>query len=105
MAGNQPELKNVLAQLRTQLAAAQREGNNAGLRFEIEDIEVELNVAVTAEGGGNAGVKFLVVTGNLDGKASREVTQKIKLKLKPRNGTGGSVQISDEDDDEPGQAG
>ncbi len=77
-----PELSDVIAKLRASLIEAQRAGQGQALRFLIEDIEVELQFAVTKEGTGSAGVKFWVIEAKADGKYSNAVTQKIKMKLK-----------------------
>jgi hypothetical protein len=76
------ELSSVLIKLREQLGLARAEGANKGTRFRLEDIEVELNVAVTDEGAAKGGVKFWVIDAGVDVKTSQVVTQKIKLKMK-----------------------
>lgn len=87
------ELAEAIGQLRNQLSRAIEDGEGQDLRFEVEDLELELQVTVTkdAEIGGSveAGVKFWLLGG---GKASAEGglsegsshLQKIRLKLKPK---------------------
>jgi len=82
MVDDGPELSKVLATLREQLALARKQGEGHDLRFEMDEIEVELNVALTTEGTGNLEVKFWVVTAAMGGKLSQVATQKIKLKMK-----------------------
>jgi len=77
-----PELSDVLAQLRENLVRAQQEGEGKDLRFLLDDIEVEFQVAITQEGSGKAGVKFWVVNAEAGGKLANVTTQKIKLKMK-----------------------
>ncbi len=84
------ELSEVIADLRANLAAAQKEGDGKSLRFTIEDIEVELQMVVTkeisAEAGVKTAVKFWVLSGEANAKADAKfntaATQKIKLKMK-----------------------
>ena len=51
-------LSEMLAQLRQELLQTQWEGEGSDLKFLIEDIEIELQVATTKEAGGGGGVKF-----------------------------------------------
>jgi hypothetical protein len=89
------ELADVLAQLRANLAQAQQEGAGQDLRFALDDIEVELQVAVTKEGTGKAGVKFWVINAEAGGKLSDVTTQKIKLKMKAVDKDGHPLAIAD----------
>jgi hypothetical protein len=76
------ELPAVIAKIREDLMRAQEQGAGKGLGFTLEDVELEFQVAVTKEGGGKAGVKFLVINAEASGKYSNAVTQKVKIKLK-----------------------
>jgi hypothetical protein len=90
------ELADVLAQLRANLAQAQQEGAGHDLRFALDDVEVELHVAVTKEGTGKAGVKFWVINAEAGGKISDVTTQKITLKMKVLD-KGEPAQVADRD--------
>jgi len=85
------ELSEMLSQLRRELSIAQREGAGSDLKFQIEDIEIELQVATTSKVAGKTGIKILVCW---DAEASAGIdktnTQKLKLKLKPVNAGDGS---------------
>ena len=85
------ELSEMLGQLRKELLKAQGEGQDSELKFLIEDIEIELQVATTSKVAGKAGIKILVCW---DAEASAGIdkanTQKLKLKLKPVNAGDGS---------------
>ena len=95
MAADDRELSKALATLREQLALAQTEGDGHDLRFLIDEIEVELNLALTTEGKGEIGAKFLwVVTASMDAKLSQVATQKIKLKMKLVDKDGNSTMVS-----------
>ena len=89
------ELADVLAQLRVNLAQAQQDGVGQDLRFALDDVEVELQLAVTKEEEGKAGVKFWVINAEAGGKLSDVTTQKIKLKMKVVDKDGRPVAIAD----------
>ena len=55
--------------LRRELGRAVREGEDEDVRFALGDIELELQVDVSKEAGGEAGIAFWLVT--IGGKASR----------------------------------
>jgi hypothetical protein len=76
------ELSAVIAELRASLSEAQNEGEGKNLRFSIDDIEVELNVAVEDKGSAEGGVKFYVLSAKAGVSETQTVTQKVKLKMK-----------------------
>ena len=83
------ELSEVVDQLRKELLAAQSKIQGSDLKFEVLDIEVELQVVTTKSGGG--GVKFFVEAA---GSISKAQTQKLKFKLKPVDHEGKSPHIA-----------
>jgi hypothetical protein len=76
------ELSKMLGQLRKELLEAQGEGQGSELKFLIEDIEIELQVATTQSGEAGGGVKLSVISFGAKVNASEVETQKLKLKLK-----------------------
>lgn len=78
---NEIELSEVIVNLRKELLKAQVKGANEGLKFKVEDIEVELQIATSKKG--ESDVKFWVV--NFGGEIASSATHKIKLKLKPED--------------------
>ncbi|WP_066950562.1 trypco2 family protein [Streptomyces lushanensis] len=78
------ELAEVIGQLRAELTEAMRQGENAGLRFELGPVELELTVSVDKEAGPGAKVRFWVVELGADAKVARNSTQRITLTLDPR---------------------
>jgi hypothetical protein len=74
-------LAKMLGQLRDELLEAQAQGEGKDLRFLINDIEIELQVATTQEGTGGAGIKFWVVNADAKLRDAEVTTQKVKLKL------------------------
>ena len=87
------ELSEVVDQLRKELLAAQSKIQGSDLKFEVLDIEVELQVVTTKVVGG--GFKFYV---EVAGSTSKAQTQKLKFKLKPVGSDGKKeVLVSDQD--------
>jgi hypothetical protein len=77
------ELAEPIAQLRAEHSEAMRIGENAGLRFELGPVELELALSVGKDGGAGGKVRFRVAELGADGRASRTSTQRIKLVLDP----------------------
>lgn len=88
------ELSEMLGQLRKELSKAQGDGRDSELKFLIEDIEIELQVATTQSGEGGGGVKIAVVSFGAKVNASKVDTQKLKLKLKLEDREGKSPHIA-----------
>lgn len=77
------ELVDMIRDLREQLIQAQGEGEGKAVRFLVEDVELELDIAVEEQAEGKLSAKFYVLTSHLKGTKKDMVTQRIKLKLKP----------------------
>lgn len=84
-------LREAIRSLRTELAAAIKEGEGDPLRFRLGPVEVEFTMGVTREKGAEGGVKWWVIS--LGAKASQETvaTQRVKLSLTPVTATGEDV--------------
>lgn len=82
------ELAELIGQLRAELTAAMRKGENSELRFELGTVELELNVAVDKEAKSGGKVKFWVVEAGSDVSVKSSQTQRVKLSLNPRVSTG-----------------
>jgi hypothetical protein len=78
------ELAELIAQLRAELTEAMRAGEDAGLRFELGPIELELALTVGREGGAQGKIRFWVAELGADGKMTNTAAQRIKLVLEPR---------------------
>ena len=78
-------LAEMISSLRRELEEAQQFVDGSTIRFEVEkvDLELQVNVEKTSEGGGKAGVKFWIVNAELAGKGTDKkiITQTIKLSL------------------------
>jgi hypothetical protein len=76
-------LPEAIEALRRDLAAAWWDGRRHRVRFQVEPVELTVQVGVTRSGKGSAGIKWHVLT--LGGERSRErtATQTLKLRLAP----------------------
>lgn len=91
------ELSEMITSLRQELERATEEGAGKDIKFLSGDVELELQVKVSKQGGGKVGVKFWVVNAEANGKISSESIQKIKLKLTPTK-NGKRFLVNDVDD-------
>lgn len=89
------ELAEMIKGLREQLAEAQREGKDKGIRFTVEDVELELQITAEKQASGEVSAKFYVFTGKLDGGKKNIETQKLKLKLKAEKANGQPLKVAD----------
>ena len=76
-------LSELVAELRNELLEAQKEGVGKELRFQVEEVEIELKVGVTKDVKGKTGVKFWVYNAELEGGAKQQDLQRVLLKFKP----------------------
>lgn len=90
--------------LRRELTAAVRESEDEEIRFALGPIELELRVEVSASGGGEAGIKFWVVSLGGKGERSSDATQTLRLKLTPQltSAAGEDVLVGHEQPTRPG---
>jgi len=76
------ELADMIKTLRAELARAQAEGVGEAIRFLVEDVELELEIAAETQAEGGIAAKFYVITSQIKGSKKDLVTQKMKLRLK-----------------------
>ncbi|ANP49781.1 hypothetical protein J2Z21_004711 [Streptomyces griseochromogenes] len=88
------ELSEVVRQLRGQLNQAMAEGKDDEIRFELGPVEMEFEVAVTKERGGDGGLKVGVLSLGAKGSRSTGTKNRMKLTLTPQNRQGGPTRIS-----------
>lgn len=86
-------LAKVIAELRRELAEAITEGEGQALRFELGEIELDLEVVLAESASAELGFKVLL--GSLGDNKSESRTQRLKVRLRPvGEGPGGSVRAS-----------
>ncbi len=93
-------LDTAVKALRSELYAAMEAGADEKLQFRLGPVELELGLEVSNEAGGDAGIRFWVVS--LGGKAGRTSTSthRVKLTLNPVSRTDEQVRIGSEGSDE-----
>ncbi|MFE4690862.1 trypco2 family protein [Streptomyces sp. NPDC056749] len=77
------ELADMIAQLRQELSRAMEDGEDSGLRFKAERVELELTVGVERSREPGVKVRFWVFDAGATAKQSSAVTQRITLTLQP----------------------
>jgi lipopolysaccharide export system protein LptA len=89
-------LADWIEQLRTELEAATKAGVGKRVVFEVDQIELEMELTVTSEKSANGGLKFWVLTANGAAKYGNGAKQRVKLSLTPKDYTGVDLQIADD---------
>ncbi|GAA2639222.1 hypothetical protein GCM10010399_85780 [Dactylosporangium fulvum] len=90
-------LTQAIGELRTELLAAVEQATDEGLRFDVETIELELQIVAGATGKAEVGGGFWgVLTAKAAVEGYKNATQKVKLVLKPQTQGNGKVQVSDD---------
>ena len=76
-------LADMLVMLRGELMEARQRAAKQKLKFNVEEMEVEVQFTTSLEGGGSVGADFWVVDAELGGKIDRETVHTVRLKMKP----------------------
>ena len=93
-------LAKAIAELRSELQQAILAGAGEPLRFELDSIDLELQVTMSARGSAEAKVGFWsVLTAGTSAEYTRGSVHKLTLKLSPRHtdAADGTVLIGDKD--------
>jgi hypothetical protein len=99
-------LKDTIEALRVEIMAAAEAASNQSVRFEVGSIEMEFQVVVKKEKGGEAKLGFHIFAADAtlggSAKGADERTQKVKLVLNPvfvgMDGRRSKLEISREDE-------
>lgn len=92
----QVPLSDAVEHIRAELEKAIRLGEQSTVAFEAGPVEMEFEVAFSAEGGGGASFKVWVVDISARGDVSRASTNRLKITLQPVDrGTGKKTLIGD----------
>jgi hypothetical protein len=75
------ELADLLASLRSEIDTARAEADGKAVRFRIDSVDLELQVAVEKTKQGKGGVKFWVVSGEGSAGSKNTRTHVIRLSL------------------------
>ena len=76
-------LSSAIRALRRELVDAVKEGEEQEVKFALGPIELELQVEVSATGGGEAGIKFWVISVGGKGERTSARTQTVRISLTP----------------------
>jgi hypothetical protein len=76
-------LAEAIRALRRELLVAVREGADKELQFGLGPIELELQLEISREAGGEAGIKFWVVSVGAKGTRTSATTHTVKITLAP----------------------
>jgi hypothetical protein len=76
-------LASAIRALRAELQAAVRAGGGEDLRFALGPVELELQVQAGSEGGGEAGIKFWLLSAGAKASRSSSATHTVRLSLTP----------------------
>lgn len=90
------ELATMLASLRSEIERARLDSAGKDVRFRVDSIDLELQVAVEKSAEADAGVRFWVVSMGAKGGAKSSETHVIKLSLGAVTSTGDPVITGDE---------
>lgn len=76
-------LAETIRALRTELIAAMEIGQDERLHFQLGPVQLEITLAITREGGADAGIRFGVVSFGTKGNLSDATTHHLSLSLQP----------------------
>jgi hypothetical protein len=91
-------LSQAIRALRREIVDANRTSKDEEIRFKLGPIELEFGLEVAREAGGEAGLRFWVVSIGAMGKRASAATHTVKMVLTP---VGADILVSDEDAAEP----
>jgi hypothetical protein len=76
-------LAETIRALRSELISAMESGEDERLHFQLGPVQLEVTLAITREGGGDAGVRFGVVSFGAKGDLKDAATHHLTLSLQP----------------------
>ena len=76
-------LAETIRALRSELTSAMMSGADERLHFELGEVQLEVTLAITREGSGDAGIRFGVVSFGAKGGLKDETTHHLTLSLQP----------------------
>jgi hypothetical protein len=88
-------LADAIRALRRELTASMTAAQGEAIRFELGPVEMEFLLEVRKEGGGEAGVRFWVVSLGGKGAVSSGSTHRVVLSLTPKGPSGRPPEIAD----------
>lgn len=95
------DLADAITLLRDQVAEAQHRisvSGDAGVRFSLEEVTLELGLELGQSRGRDGGLRFSVIQMGAKRESVRTATHTLTVRLNPHLSGGGDVDVSDEDD-------
>ncbi|MEU1180398.1 trypco2 family protein [Streptomyces sp. NPDC005820] len=89
-----PTLADAIAQVRAELEAAVQAGEGHAVRFGVGEVELEFLVETRHKYGGDAGVRFYVVSLGSKAERGRGETSRVRVSLKPVSTNGQPLKIA-----------
>jgi len=96
-----PSVSSVIAEVRRELAEAQKASLHEEIKFLIGEVAVELEVEVETRGTGEGGIRLGVVNFGVKGERGKTSSNRILVSLKPTTVTGDDLHIAAEADHRP----
>jgi len=95
-------LADTIQNLRKELQSAQQRSAGENILFEIEKVELELQVVIGRKAKGQGGIEFYVVKAGGEVERSGETTHSIKLTLSPvSSASGGRIKVAAQGEEAP----
>ncbi len=96
MDDSQVPLADAIRALRQQLSASIREGEGQDLRFQMGTVELQLQLDLSREVGGEAGASFWVVSVGAKGSSATTSRHSVKLTMEPVTSGGAAILVETE---------
>ncbi|KAM3100820.1 trypco2 family protein [Phormidesmis sp. 146-35] len=95
------KLSDAIENLREELRLAQEKGKNQSLQFDLQSIELELEVIAEGESGVSGKINWYIFGGGVDSKVKDATKHKLKLTLKAVDASGQPIRVSSSELDRP----
>lgn len=95
-------LADAIRRLRDELMSAAVEGADKDVRFRLGPIQLDLEVTASYSGGGEAGIRWYLISIGGKAEASKARTHTIHLELHPLGADGQDLVVGARADEEPG---
>ena len=89
------KLSDAIENLREELKAAQEKGKDQELKFDIQTIDLELEVVAEGESGASGKINWYIFGGSVDSKVKDASKHKVKLTLTATGPNGQPYRVSD----------
>ena len=88
------KLSKAIENLREELAAATQAGKGADIRFDVGEVQLEIELEAETTGGANAEVNWWVLTGSLNAGKASTARHKLTISMSPVDAAGKPLKVS-----------